>query len=938
MKRDVQMQNDSNKNITLGVVAHVDAGKTTLSESILHLSGSIRNLGRVDHGDAFLDTFALEKQRGITIYSKQAIFNLAEKNFFLLDTPGHVDFTSEMERVLFVLDYCILLISAAESVTPKVQDFWRLLKHYNIPCFIFVNKMDQVEEDKTKILDDIHRLLSDTCIDFTGFENGFSNETLENIAVCDDNLLQAYLNGEKLETHDIIKLISERKLFPIFWGAALHGRGVAELLVALDYFTRVPNYNDEFSARVFKISRDENNARLTWMKINGGSLKNRMPLKYQKKSYGENLSRSGREDIATITDIEEFVEEKVDQIRIYSGAKYITVNEAKAGMVCAVTGLKETYIGQALGEENENINELLEPILRYQIILESTEDPFRVYRLLKELEEEDPLLRFSYQNRTNTLSVSIMGQVQMETLSDTIAKRFSIKVNFADPQVIYKETIKGRVFGVGHFEPLRHYSEVIVKVEAGELASGIVFENRVNSDKLKNSWQKLIMYYLKNKRHLGVLTGSELSDVKITLLSGRAHEKHTQSGDFKHAAIRAVRHALMQAESVLLEPVYAIELKLPQEYLGRAMTDLNFRGGKLESPEIVNNLALLKASIPARSLGDYTRELMAFSRGEAQISLNLAGYYPCENPEDIIEEIAYDPDMDLSNPSSSIFCANGAGFSVPWNEVKNHMHLQEDLRNLYLEEIAKDTKLGEYYSNNTSYKKSIIEIPNAQNSWKGSSKEAGISSKERQIRQVAEEKELQEIFEKTYGPIQKRDHEIFLARKAKGKVSQKNADKYNNLSSAEKLDIRTKLKEKQKVYLLVDGYNIIFASENMKALAQSNIKSARDALIDILINYQAYRDEIVILVFDAYKVQGGTEHIEQHGNILVIYTKQAETADQYIEKATHEKIKKGARVYVASSDALEQVIVFGHGALRISAREFWLKVEQIEAEIRKHLH
>lgn len=901
------------ENIALGIIAHVDAGKTTLSESILYHAGVIREKGRVDHGDAHLDTDHLERQRGITIYSKQAFFQLSNKDFYLLDTPGHVDFTTEMERVLFVLDYCILIISAPESVSPKVKDLWELLKYYQVPTFIFVNKMDQDGMDRDKIFAEIQTELGSRCIAFPDDLGNFTDEQWEDIAVNDELLLEKYLEAKAIEVQDIARLIKERKLFPVYFGSALKELGIETFLNAMKSYMKPREYPREFGARVFKISRDEQNARLTWMKITGGRLETKKNLEYPAltNDSAENQDESEQNKL---------ISEKVEQIRVYSGTKYEAIQTAEAGAVVAVTGLKDSYIGLDIGGEQERLNATNSPVLKYKIILTDGEDAYRALKLLRTFEDQDPSLNFQYEQRTQEITVNIMGQVQMETLQSRAQEEFNLAIDFSDPDVIYKETIREPVFGIGHFEPLRHYAEVIVKLEPLERGSGIVIENQCSRDTLKANWQSLILSTLKSKRHKGVLTGSDLTDVKITLMHGIAHEKHTSSGDFKQASIRAVRQALMQAESILLEPMYELNLNIPQNYLGKVMTEIDLLGGTLDAPEIEGDFATVKGSIPARNLGEFTRDLQAYTGDEARISFKLGGYSELKAAESIVEAHNYDPEADLNNPVDSVFCANGAGFIVPWDEVEEFFHSKDKLREFKLAEL-----------NDKDFSKSYPTTNIIRNPLQGTSKEAGIDHAERQRRIVKEDSELKQIFERTYGAVDKPKKRPERRENKPAKTAAR------NFNDKEKAALANKLNEGRKSYLLVDGYNVLHALPELKKLSETDINAARDKLIDILINYQGFRSEKVILVFDAYKVRGGRESVEDYSGLSVVYTKEAETADKYIERATHEKVKQNAIVRVASSDALEQAIVFGAGALRMSAREFWLHIASVEDEIREML-
>ena len=873
------------QNLILGILAHVDAGKTTLSEALLHITGAVRNAGRVDHGNAFLDTDEMEKERGITIFSKQARFTSergeATRTYTLQDTPGHVDFSTEMERVLGILDCAVLVISAADGVNGQVRVLWRLLAHYDVPVFIFVNKMDQNGADREALMEAIKKELSAGCVDImpgpetvsTGpISSGSLIQSLdmdqvqEEIAVCDDELMNRYLEGEKVSIDDICALTAGRKLFPVLFGAALREQGVSELLECLDMLIQPPTYREEFGAKVFKITRD-GGARLTWMKLTGGKLSVKTPLEDCPDDKG--------------------MPEKVEQIRFYSGGKFETRQEAVAGEVCAVTGLTRTRIGQGIGAQSGAEEELLQPVLRCKVILPPGEDLFKAYRNLSILEEEDPTLHLMYDEEKKEITAQIMGQVQKEILQRMIRERLGLRVDFGDPSIIYKETIARAVEGVGHFEPLRHYAEVHLLLEPGIPGSG---------------------------------------------LTGRAHLKHTEGGDFRQATYRAVRQGLMMTESVLLEPFYNFRLEIPQESLGRALNDLQQMGADFSQPDLEEGRSIITGSAPVSKIANYAETLATYTRGEGQITCTLKGYEPCVNAEEIIEASGYDPELDLRNPTGSVFCAHGAGTPVPWYEVRERMHVDSGWRDpsdgpgtgkalLGYEDDQWDEDLFYGGAGRTGLRAGVKK------------EEKPASFAEREARFFAEEDELRRIFERTYGPIKSRfgEDEYDTGR------SVKSWKKASRVISADPPDKRSHAAKKlsEKEYLLIDGYNIVFAWEDLRELAQKDIMAARDKLVDLLVDFAGFRKEHVILVFDAYKVRGGKGEVIHVGDIDVIYTKEAETADLYIEKAAHELTKK-YKVTVATSDAVEQVIIYGAGAYRMSAQNLLEELMLTKGMMREH--
>ncbi len=884
--------------LNIGILAHVDAGKTTLSEALLYASGTLKKIGRVDHKDAFLDTYDLEKSRGITIFSKQARLTAFERNITLLDTPGHVDFSPEMERTLQVLDAAILVISSQDSSNAHVKTLWSLLNHYNVPTFIFVNKMDQAGANKDIILKKLTSSLSSHIVDFTLEME--SEEFQEAIAVCDDNLMEQYLENASINDSNISDLIDDRKLFPCFFGSALKLEGIDFFLEKICKFCKIKHYPDEFGAKVYKIARDDDNTRLTYCKITGSGLKVRDMIKTVNPKTNEVL------------------EEKIAQIRLYSGNSFKLVTSVPAGTVCAITGLSTTKAGEGLGYEQESTQELLEPILNCRIILTDDEDPYKVYMQLLELQEEEPMLHVYRIEQTCDIYVRVMGKVQMEILKHLMLTRFNTDIDFGEGRIIYKETIESTVEGVGHFEPLRHYAEVHLLLTPTGIGSGLTFDCNCSTDILAKNWQRLILTHLQEKKHVGVLTGSEITDMKITLTSGRAHNKHTEGGDFRQATYRAVRQGLMMAKSILLEPVYRYELNILQEHVGRAMTDLQQKNATIEPPIIENGKAILKGTIPVACLGNYAEEVRSYTKGEGSISCFLKDYEPCHNAEEVIESFAYDPEADLNNPPGSVFCSHGVGTVIPWNEVRHYMHVESE----FLFDEEKNS------SNDLDYNEEFMKSFNRKDLEKGDNR--SFSEKQRDI--LASEKELHDIFERTYGKIPERNYN-------KDKDRNYNFDyieKEKGISDSkydEKILAKQKKNASLKKFLLVDGYNVLFASPYLNELAQKDLKGARDKLCDILSNHQGTCSEHIILVFDAYKVEGGKESISRYHNIDIVYTKEAETADQYIEKTSH-ILQKNYTVRVATSDSVEQLIIYGAGAVRLSARDFWNEIENSKVSLR----
>lgn len=894
------------KKLVIGILAHVDAGKTTLSEELLYLCGEIRKIGRVDHGDAFLDTYELEKERGITIFSKQALLKTENMEVTLLDTPGHVDFSAEMERTLQVLDYAILVINGMDGVQSHTMTLWRLLERYQIPTFLFVNKMDQQGTDHDALLNDLKQHLHENCVDFGRTQDTdygmyeLTPEQLENIAVCEEDLLETYLETDIVEDRDIVRLIVQRKIFPCYFGSALKEKGVKDFWNGVQKYTAEPKRPTEFGAKVFKIARDEQGNRLTYMKITGGSLKVKTLL--SSNSNGQSLPGRKAEEAAW--------EEKADQIRLYSGAKYELTSEAEAGTVCAVTGLTRTYPGEGLGIEQESELPILEPVLNYQIILPDDCDPHQMLQKLRQLEEEEPQLHILWDSQFSEIHAQLMGEVQIEILKKLIWDRFHVAVEFGAGSIVYKETVAEPVEGVGHFEPLRHYAEVHLLIEPGEPGSGCQFFTACSEDVLARNWQRLILTHLEEKEHIGVLTGSPLTDVQITILTGRAHAKHTEGGDFRQATYRAVRQGLRKARNILLEPYYEFRLEVPAEMIGRAMADVQKMQGTFDAPEVEGETAILKGTAAVAQMRDYQKEVVSYTHGTGKLFCSLKGYAPCKNQDEVVQNIGYDPEADLENPTGSVFCAHGAGFVVPWDQVEDYMHLQSGVD---MDELDSES----WYEDVESAQNPGTAVDNANISGNISGKNGKFSYSG----SYEEEEELQAIFERTFGPM-KRDRTAFQKKTVHSSTP---ATRYRAG------------KPRQEEYLLVDGYNIIFSWEELNELAKENIHAACDKLMDILSNYQGYRKCTLILVFDAYKVEGHVEEIITYHNIYVVYTKEAETADQYIEKTVH-RIGRQYQVTVATSDGLEQVIIMGQGAHRISARGLKKEIEDTEKTAREEWH
>lgn len=880
-------ENKPDRYINIGIVAHVDAGKTTLSESMLYHAGAIRKLGRVDHKDAFLDTDQMERERGITIFSKQAVFRWKDRTITLLDTPGHVDFSAEMERVLQVLDCAVLVVSGADGVQGHTQTLWKLLKRYHIPTFLFVNKMDQEGTDGEKLLKELRKRFGENVVPFVDImtesdcpggkvylhtKESAVEDVLEELAVCEDDMMEEYLEEGRISLDKVQKAVADRQVFPCYFGSALHSQGVEELLDGLDLYIKDKTYPAEFGAKVYKIARDNQGNRLTYLKVTGGRLK--------------------------VKDVVEGLNEKINQIRIYSGEKFEAVQEVEAGRVCAVTGLENTRPGQGIGAEEESDLPVLEPVLTYQILLPDDCDVHKMLLNLKILEEEEPELHIVWEEQTSEIHVQLMGDVQIEILQRMIKERFGVLVEFGEGSIVYKETITAPVEGVGHFEPLRHYAEVHLRLEPGERGSGMQFASECSEDILDRNWQRLVLTHLEEKEHKGVLTGSPITDMKITLTSGRAHQKHTEGGDFRQATYRAVRQGLKKADSILLEPYYEFRMELPSENVGRAMTDIQNMSGKFGTPMIEEETTVLTGSAPVSLMRGYQKEFTAYTGGRGRMAVSLKGYDVCHNQEEVLAASTYDSEADLANPTGSVFCAHGAGFVVDWDEVEEYMHMEHTL------ESGNDDEMDVMEVTLPKHRHSSIELT---------------------------QEELDAIYVRTPDPKKNR---------STGPVTVRAKEKTREPGSAyqdPKWEARRRAKAGTEEYLLVDGYNIIFSWEELKELSERDIGAARGKLADILSNYQGFRKCTLILVYDAYKVEGNPGEVMKYHNIYIVYTKEAETADQYIEK-TVRRIAKNADVTVATSDGLEQVIIMGQGAHRMSAPGLKEEVELALKELRgEHL-
>lgn len=859
------------RKIVVGIFAHVDAGKTTLSENMLYLSGAIRNAGRVDNGDTSLDTYAMERQRGITIFSKQAEIKWNDLKITLLDTPGHVDFSAEMERTLSVIDYAVLLISAPDSVQAHTETLWKLLKRYGKPVFIFVNKMDRSIADKNVIMKEIKKKLSDACIDFTSLDR----ETMENIAMCDEKIMEYFLENDCVTDEMISEAVKDRKVYPCYFGSALKMEGIEAFLDGFVRYAREEVYGNEFGAKVYKISRDTANNRLTHMKITGGNLR--------------------------VKDYIEKYDEKINQIRIYSGERFIPVNEVSAGDVCVVTGLSKTCAGEGIGAEGQNETRLLEPVMTYSLVTDDDVNNSEVFKRIREIEEEMPELTVQCDEKTGNIQVKIMGEVQIEVLKNLIKDRFDLNVSFGTGNIVYKETIQNIVEGVGHFEPLKHYAEVHLILKPGERGSGIQIYSECSEDELAKNWQRLILTHIEEKMHVGVLTGSRITDIQIILAGGRAHNKHTEGGDFRQATYRAVRQGLMQAESVLLEPYYDFKLRVPTQMVGRAMTDLEKMGANFGVPENNGDMAEISGDAPVSSMQNYAMDVNAYTRGNGRLSCSFKGYYECHNADEVIDRIGYDVYSDMDNTPDSVFCAHGAGYVVPWHEVKDYMHIESKLA----DNGCKDDE---------NMHKDMRNVYMAENTVKREDKRSGYEK----------DRELEEIFLRTFGSKSaetKKDRIKLLHKTVKSPGY-----------STDKPYVY-KPRKRQEQYLLVDGYNIIFSWEELRELANVNMDGARDRLLDILSNYQGYKNINVMAVFDAYKIKGFSGEMSMYNNVCVVYTKEAETADQYIEKFAHNNSRK-YDVTVATSDGLEQIIITGEGCHLMSAREFKAEIDMVNEHIR----
>lgn len=847
--------NESMKKLVIGMLAHVDAGKTTLSEAMLYQSGKIKKFGRVDNKDAFLDNDPLERERGITIFSKQAILRWNDLEMTLLDTPGHVDFSAEMERTLQVLDYAILIISARDGVQPHTETLWKLLQRYHIPVFLFVNKMDLEDTNREFLMRSLKTRLSENCVDFSVSNGAFSEE----IALCDEKAMEDYLEKGEVKREKIQTLISERKVFPCFFGAALRMEGVSELMTGLENYTVSPLYPEEFSAKVFKIAHDPSGNRLTYLKILGGSIKVKSLISYKTAEMDESL------------------EEKIHMIRFYSGAKFETAEEATAGSICAVLGLTKTVPGQYLGDEKESFEPLLEPVIVYQVRLPKEIGKQEFLLKARLLEEEEPQLSIEWDSVTEEIYVHLMGEIQAEIFRRLVWERFGIEISYDEGKIIYKETILSPVEGVGHFEPLRHYAEVHLLLEPGEPGSGLVIESKCREEILDKNWQRLVLTHLMEKTHRGVLIGAQLTDVKITLIAGRAHVKHTEGGDFRQATYRALRQGLMKAKNVLLEPYYAFTLEIPADQIGRAISDIQNMSGTFSAPELVGEMAFLRGRAPVSEMRSYAKEVVTYTKGKGHLNCLSDGYAPCHNEAEVMDFYDYDPESDLANTPDSVFCSHGSGTIIKWNEVEKYMHVTSG--------VTFDTKDGIPHLMDVKVFKRNLNL---------------------------DEKELEAIMEREFGPIKRRQY-----------------------STSAIMDIPKPTKETEKnkkEYFIVDGYNVIFSWEGLKRFSDENFDGARHMLMDILSNYRGYRECELVLVFDGYKVKGNEgERFDYHG-IHVVYTKENETGDMYIEKLI-EEIGKNDSVKVVTSDNLIQVAALRSGVLRMSANEFREEIDWVEKHI-----
>ena len=853
------------KRITVGILAHVDSGKTTLTEAMLYLSGALNRLGRVDHKDSFLDNFHLERDRGITIFSKQAILNYRGARFTILDTPGHADFSAEAERTLQVLDYAVLVISAADGVQSHTATLWKLLQKYRVPCFIFVNKTDIAGTDREKVIADIRAKLSEGCVDFGVRGDAF----VENLALCDEDLLEQFYETGSVGHDAVAAAIRQRKLFPVLCGSALRLTGVKDFLDLLYDYTEMPPYRELFGAKVYKISEDKQGNRLTFMKITGGELKVKDVLQSSKNRDGE----------------------KVNQIRVYSGEKFTAADAAESGTVCAVTGISFARPGDGLGEQEDTGLPVLEPVLTYSVILPDGTDTHTALEKLRVLEAEDPTLNVMWNEHSGEIQLQLMGEIQLEILKSIIEERFGFSVDFGSGSIIYKETITDPVEGVGHFEPLRHYAEVHLLLRPAARDSGLVFKSECKEDELDKNWQRLILTHLYEKTHLGVLTGSPVTDMEIVLKAGRAHPKHTEGGDFRQATYRAVRQGLRSAHSVLLEPMYEFTLTVPAENLGKAMSDVTRMHGSFDPPENDGVTAVLTGSAPVSAMCGYAKEVVRYTRGSGRLSCALKGYEPCHDPDDVIARIGYDPDRDVENTADSVFCAHGSGYNVKWDEVPRHMHLPSVLAN----------------------------ASKAESSASSSSRDLSKYKSQKDI--FALDKELMKIFEQTYGPVR---------RKTYSEPKRYQTPEYQKQKRRKNLPADHSGVE----YVLVDGYNVIHAWDNLRELVGEHMDVARSLLENTLCNYQGYKNCELILVYDAYKLKGHEREVEKVNNITIVYTKEAETADMYIERASY-KLAKNNRVRVVTSDGMEQLIIIGNGAVRVTAQEFRDEIDRAEEEIRE---
>ncbi|MCR5431206.1 MAG: TetM/TetW/TetO/TetS family tetracycline resistance ribosomal protection protein [Lachnospiraceae bacterium] len=921
------------RRLVIGILAHVDAGKTTLSEAILYKTDKIRKLGRVDKKDAFLDNFTLERERGITIFSKQAIFERGNISFTLIDTPGHVDFSTEMERTLSVLDIAVLVISGTDGIQAHTRTLWRLLEHYDVPAFIFVNKMDREGCDRENLQKELESQLSDACVlvketDVSDKKIICDGDFAERIAMCDEDVMERYLEDGKISPDDIRELIGERKLFPCFYGSALKLDGIDEFLDGLAALSPELPHEDRFGARVYKIGRDQDGNRLTYMKLTGGELKNRTVLEYTALRDENVLLRKSNEETDDSPSLLSF-KEKVTQLRVYEGEKYETTETASRGMVVAALGLTATYAGQVIGEDDEESEARIVPVMTYRVIARDRSALTALLPKLKILEEEDPSLGVAWNDELKELQIRVMGDIQLEIIKRQLIDRFGEEVDFDKGSVLYKETVSAPVLGVGHFEPLRHYAEAQLLIEPSERGMGVTAESRIPVNELELNWQRLILTHIYERRHKGVLIGAELTDVNIAVVAGRAHLKHTEGGDFRQATYRAVRQGLMRAREegkcVILEPYYELTIELPRVNCGRAMTDIEGRFGKITSQYEVGSLDMVGITgvAPVSTMQGYSREVSSYTKGLGSVYCSFFGYLPCHNTEEVVSLSAYSPESDLRNPSSSVFCAHGAGFVVEWNDVDSYKHLNFDMETGKIKEekftdpaapINFVSHAGEEPSIGTEEIDAII------------SKTFHANKKDRTYRNPFRKYKAEK--DKADG----RTSRYYSATVNPGDNESGNEDvSFTKDKYLKKLNMDTRDR-----YLLVDGYNIIFKWPELSELAKESIDGARDRLNDILCDYQSQKGCRLMVVYDAYRVKGHQTEFFNYHNIIIVFTKEAETADKFIERFAHENAKQ-ANISVATSDGLEQIIIRGAGCLLVTASDLLAEVNELRSATRSKI-